>query len=42
MENKIIYNYLRKFRDFIENSPKIFLLLIGVIVASWVGNLIKI
>lgn len=40
MENKIIYNYLRKFRDFIENSPKIFLLLIGVIVASWVGNFI--
>lgn len=40
MENKIIYNYLRKFRDFIENSPKIFLLLIGVIVASWGGNFI--
>ncbi len=40
MENKIIYNYLRKFRDFIENSPKVFLLLIGVIVASWVGNFI--
>ncbi|HHF1449122.1 TPA: hypothetical protein ACPI31_000367, partial [Haemophilus influenzae] len=35
-----MYNYLRKFRDFIDNSPKIFLLLLIVVVASWAGNFI--
>lgn len=35
-----MYNYLRKFRDFIDNSTKIFLLLLIVVVASWAGNFI--
>lgn len=40
MRNKIIYNYLRRFRYFIENSPRVFLLLIVVVFFSWVGNFI--
>lgn len=35
-----IYNILRKFRNFIESSPKVFLLLLILVITSWIGNFI--